>query len=320
MFTTSFITATTRSYHSLHLVVRNLDLTLTWTSIIMIIRFAYLASALSLAAASKSAKTPPFIDLDDNDLEGQIPEPLAKAGKSSSPVASKSSKGKTADEYFIAPFSCPQECISAHGYEAQSHLLVDAVVECDVNDSYQKWKVHRVGSLLKFESFAQHDHDMCLAVVHQDPDHGSNEPGAISLGQSSYPAFFTIGGNDMVHQDPEHASNAPGAFGITGLADGDFFVPIVPPNFADIPNRRNLLSEDEVDGMCSEGKLGMAHCNHPGSYWYSTGGNLLSALCWDQGTPTAMSVDETCTGMNVLNTTMTGDLTTSETFMILGSN
>ena len=112
----------------------------------MIIRFTYLASAVSLAAASKSAKVP------------GTPRPTdaatAKAGKSNSPTASKSSKGKTGDEYFIAPFSCPQECISAHGYEAQSHLLADAVVQCDVNDSYQKWKVHRVGSLLKFESAA----------------------------------------------------------------------------------------------------------------------------------------------------------------------
>ena len=83
--------------------------------------------------------------------------------------------------------------------------------------------------------------------------------------------------------------------------------------------RRNLLSEDEVDGICS-GKLGMAQCSHPGTNWYNTGGNLLSAFCWDHGTSTAMSVDETCTGMNVLNTTMTGDLTTSETFIILGSN
>ena len=243
----------------------------------MIIRFTYLASAFYFAAASKSAKTP------------GTPSPTdaatAKAGKSNSPVASKSSKGKTGDEYFIAPFSCPQECISANGYEALSHLLVDAVVECNVSDSYQKWKVHRVGSLLKFESAAQHDHDMCLAVVHQDPEHESNLPGQM------YP--LTLG------FDIWDWKSSPGG-------DGS--------------GRRNLFSEDDIDGMCSEGKLGMAHCDHPGSYWYNTGGNLLSALCWDQGTPTAMSVDEDCTSMNALNTTMTGDLTTSETFMILGSN
>ena len=245
----------------------------------MIIRLTYLASALSLAAASKSAKTP------------GTPSPTdaatAKAGKSNSPVASKSSKGKTSNEYFIAPFSCPQECISAHGYEAESHLLEDAVVECDVSDSYQRWKVHRVGSLLKFESAAQHDHDMCLAVVHQDADHPSN-----NLGMGAIWAIEAYPGD----VDALYAQQAE---------DGN--------------GRRNLLSEDEVDGICS-GKLGMAHCDHPGSYWYNTGGNLLSALCWDQGISTAMSVDETCTGMNVLNTTMTGDLTTSETFMILGSN
>ena len=102
----------------------------------MIIRFAYLAGALSFAAASKSAKTPGT----------PSPTDAAKASKSNTPIAS--------NEYFIVPFSCPKECISAHGYEPESHLLEDAVVDCDVNDSYQKWKVHRVGSLLKFESAA----------------------------------------------------------------------------------------------------------------------------------------------------------------------
>ena len=254
----------------------------------MIIRFTYLASAFSIAAASKSAKTPAT----------PAPTDADKAGKSNTPTASKSSKGKTGDDYFIAPFSCPQRCISADGYEPDSHLLEDAVVECDVNDSYQKWKVHQVGSLLKFESAAQHDHDMCLAVVHQDPDHLSNDLEALNEAW--------LGWNQLtgVQMGPSVFFNFDGQLVEAG-EDGS--------------RRRNLLSEDEVDGICS-GKLGMAHCNHPGSYWYNTGGNLLSAFCWDQDTPTAMSVDETCNGMKVSNTTMTGDLTTSETFMILGSN
>ena len=269
---------------------------------IMIIRLTYLASALSLAAGSKSAKTP------------GTPSPTdaatAKAGKSNPPIVS--------NEYFLAPFSCPQECISAHGYEAESHLLVDAVVECDVSDSYQKWKVHRVGSLLKFESAAQHDHDMCLAVVHQDPEHVSNLAGK--------PQVFADQGYDVWLGSPSADAPMFVMSEILNRAGYDVWIGSnelsgqIPDAVEDESGRRNLLSEDEVDGMCSEGKLGMAHCNHPGSYWYNTGGNLLSALCWDQGTPTAMSVDETCSDMRVLNTTMTGDLTTSETFMILGSN
>ena len=252
----------------------------------MIIRFTYLASALSLAAASKSAKKTPGTP---------SPTDAAKASKSNTPIAPI--------EYFLAPFSCPQECISAHGYEAESHLLEDAVVECNANDSYQKWKVHQVGGLLKFESAAEHDHDMCLAVVHQDPNHDSNKVGYYDYNVNANNAINFS--KRLLRQSQQPVSLSP---------DGKYVVA------EDGSTRRNLLSEDDVDGMCSEGKLGMAHCNHPGSYWYNTGGNLLSALCWDQGTPTAMSVDETCTGMNVLNTTMTGDLTTSETFMILGSN
>ena len=282
----------------------------------MIIRFTYLASALSLAAASKSAKTPGT----------PRPTDAAKASKSNTPIAP--------NEYFLAPFSCPKECISAQGYEAESHLLEDAVVECDVNDSYQKWKVHKVGGLLKFESAAQHYHDMCLAVVHQDPDHISNR--LEWVGYSDEQGFVWLDGTNL-----DHGVLAVGygqADPINFLGSARLPVDLSTENEVDEYGRKIslgqwidfntdgtfiqnqiLLSESEVDGMCS-GKLGLADCDHPGSYWYNTGGNLLSALCWDQGTPTAMSVDETCTGMNVLNTTMTGDLTTSETFMILGSN
>ena len=112
----------------------------------MIIRFTYLASALSLAAASKSAKKTPGTP---------TPTDAAKASKGNTPIAPI--------EYFLAPFSCPQECISARGYEAESHLLEDAVVECDANDSYQKWKVHQVGGLLKFESAAEYD-QICVLL------------------------------------------------------------------------------------------------------------------------------------------------------------
>ena len=83
-------------------------------------------------------------------------------------------------------------------------------------------------------------------------------------------------------------------------------------------NRRNLLSENNVEAMC-DGKLGLADCNHPGSYLFNTGGQYLSALYWDQGVSAAMSVDESCTDLMMLNMTTTGDLTTSETFMLLGS-
>ena len=193
----------------------------------MIIRLTYLTSALSLAAAaSKSAKTPVT-----------------------------SSKSETSYEYFLAPFSCPQKCISAHGYEPSSHLLEDEVSDCDVSDSYQKWRVHQVGSLLKFESAAQHYHNMCLAVVHQDSD--SDE-----VGQFQTPFYDSV----------QYSA-----------------------------------------GVTCNGELGLANCDHPGTNWYNTGGNLLSALCWDQFAPAAMSVNEECTDLRV-----SGDLTTAETFMILG--
>ena len=306
----------------------------------MIIRLTCLTSALTLAAASKSAKTPGT----------PAPTDASKAGKSTAPIASKSSKSKISDEYFIAPFSCPQKCISAHGYELESHLLEDAVTECDASDSYQKWKVHRVGAFLKFESAAKYDHNMCLAVVHQDSDHETNtlqwvdvdapsdhESNTLQwvdegkelelLGEDGdYIDFFFQGGLvDPHNQYPAYAfgyqfdpkrSGDPVGFGagplfVLGL-DG------LDPMIMYGRGPELLFSENDVDGICN-GKLGLAHCSHPGSNWYNTGGNLLSAFCWNHDTPTAMSVDEDCTGMRALNTTNTGDLTTSETFMILGS-
>ena len=116
----------------------------------MIIRLTYLASAVSLAAASKSAKTP--------GTGTQAPTDASKAGKAPS---SKSSKA--GGEYFIAPFSCPQKCISADHY-VLNHLL-DAVSECDTSDEYQKWNVYFDGDSLKMESAAHNDGGMCLAII-----------------------------------------------------------------------------------------------------------------------------------------------------------
>ena len=248
----------------------------------MIIRFTYLASAVSLAAASKSAKTPGT----------PTPTDAAKAGKSTAPIASKSSKSKTSNEYFIAPFSCPQKCISAHGYELESHFLQDKVVECDASDSYQKWKVHRVGGFLKFESAAQYNHNMCLTVMHQDPDHVTNTAGF------------------------RYVISPTGSIPSSMYPLNSIFIPVTSgatPSAYD-------FSESDVGGICSYGKLGLAHCDHPGSNWYYTGGNLLSAFCWNHGASTAMTIaDQGCDDVRVFNTTNTGDLTTSETFMILGS-
>ena len=292
----------------------------------MIIRLTCLTTALSLAAASKSAKTP----------RTPTPTDASKAAKSTSPIASKSSKSKTGDEYFIAPFSCPQKCIDAHGYELESHLLEDAVSECDASDSYQKWKVHRVGGFLKFESAAKYDHNMCLAVVHQDSDHESNKVGA----GGDYIDFFFQGsaeeenlGNGLV--DPYNQYPAYSFFTSSSQSWTFGVVPDTGSSNLWVYSENNvgngdtnallngaaaiLFSENEVDGICNDGKLGLAHCSHPGSNWYNTGGNFLSAFCWNHDTPTAMSVEEDCTNLRVLNTTNTGDLTTSETFMILGS-
>ena len=311
----------------------------------MIIRLTYLASSVfSLAAASKAGKS----------VSEPTPPSTSKAGKSSpaptysmsysmstpSPSGSKSGKGNgskssksKSDEYFIAPFSCPQKCISAEPYELSNHLLVDgAVTDCDASDSYQKWKVHRVGSFLKFESAAQHYHNMCLAVVHQDPNHDSNTAIWVNAERDPSSSTYTVGyGSNGVDYFlvknswgtswlvPSYLTDAGDgnsvgvdqyllAGGQTLFSENDVDNAIVP-----------FLSENDVDGICS-GILGLAKCDHPGTNWYNTGGNLLSALCWNHDTSTAMSVNEECTGMEVVDTTISGDLTTSETFMLLGSD
>eukprot|EP00984_Skeletonema_dohrnii_P007509 scaffold2731_cov154-Skeletonema_dohrnii-CCMP3373.AAC.2 len=53
---------------------------------------------------------------------------------------------------------------------------------------------------------------------------------------------------------------------------------------------------EEVDEICT-GQLGLLDCNHPGTNWFNTGGQFLSASCWNQGVSAAMSVDESCTDL-----------------------
>mmetsp|Transcript_9484 Transcript_9484/g.14012 ORF Transcript_9484/g.14012 Transcript_9484/m.14012 type:complete len:290 (+) Transcript_9484:130-999(+) len=264
----------------------------------MIIRLTYLASAFSLAAASKSSKssgpapTPPIdtakagksasasvslsLSPKSGKSSGPTPTDAAKAGKSSSPNASKSGKSSKAGEYFMAPFSCPQKCISGQNYAMLSGEIDDAVMICDASNEYQMWKVHIDGTFLKFESAAHYDEGMCLAVVHSDPSHESNK------------AIY--GG---------HAHGM--GFGF------DYY-------------RKHLgyvHSSEDVDEICS-GQLGLLDCNHPGTNWFNTGGQFLSASCWNQGISAAMSVDESCTDLTV--DTSSSVITKSETFMLLESD
>ena len=245
----------------------------------MILRLTYLTSVFSLAAAARTKTVD--VKSGSSSMSMSTPSPSgSKSGKGTTP-GTKSVKipgaksNKAGAEYFIAPFSCPKSCISAQDYVLSNHLLDDAVSECDAGDDYQKWKVHQSGGFLKFESAAQYDEGMCLAVVHPDPTHESNRR-----------LFIMIGGVRAV--------------------TSTWIWPL-----------SSELSEDDVDEMCT-GQLGLADCNHPGSYWYNTGGQYLSALCWNQGVSAAMSVDESCTDLTV--TSNSTALTTSETFMLLESS
>jgi len=244
----------------------------------MILRLTYLTSVFSLAAAARTKTV--YVKSGSSSTSMSTPSPSgSKSGKGTTP-GTKSVKipgaksNKAGAEYFIAPFSCPKSCISAQDYALSNHLLDDAVSECDAGDDYQKWKVHQSGGFLKFESAAQYDEGMCLAVVHPDPTHESNRR-----------LFIMIGGVRAV--------------------TSTWIWPL-----------SSELSEDDVDEMCN-GHLGLADCDHPGSYWYNTGGQYLSALCWSEGVSAAMTTD--CTDLGVADSS-TSDLTTSETFMLLESD
>eukprot|EP00574_Skeletonema_japonicum_P006666 CAMPEP_0201714668 /NCGR_PEP_ID=MMETSP0593-20130828/1048_1 /ASSEMBLY_ACC=CAM_ASM_000672 /TAXON_ID=267983 /ORGANISM="Skeletonema japonicum, Strain CCMP2506" /LENGTH=245 /DNA_ID=CAMNT_0048203963 /DNA_START=109 /DNA_END=846 /DNA_ORIENTATION=+ len=215
----------------------------------MIIRLAYLTSAFSLAAASKSSKIAaptPSTDTASTSKSNKIAAPTASTSKSSKSPTAKSSSGPTltdtskagksigsksskTDGYFVAPFSCPQSCITGQNYELSTDTLEDAVTVCDATNEYQMWKVHVDGTFLKFESAAHYDEGMCLAVKE----------------------------------------------------------------------------------TCSGG-LSLADCSDPESEWIGTGGQLLSALCWSQGTSAALSVDGGCNDLIVDSS--------SETFLLLESD
>lgn len=87
------------------------------------------------------------------------------------PSNSKAGKGgqSLSQGIFIAPSFCSTKCLSGK-YHPDSHLLVDAIQECDAGDSYQKWIGHQTGMLYKFESDAAAARGYCLGVVPQGED------------------------------------------------------------------------------------------------------------------------------------------------------
>ena len=131
----------------------------------MMIRFTYLASALSLAAAAKKKASKPTTPSPKT-----LSPKTAKTIPASMSLQAKSSK--TGGDYFIAPFSCSNSCIGAHGINLATMELDDAVEDCDASDEYQMWKVHQFETYIKFESAAHYDGGMCLAV--QDIDDACN--------------------------------------------------------------------------------------------------------------------------------------------------
>ena len=87
------------------------------------------------------------------------------------PSNSKAGKGgqSLSQGIFIAPSFCSTKCLSGE-YHPDSHVLVDAIQECDAGDSYQKWIGHQTGTLYKFESDAVAARGYCLGVVPQGED------------------------------------------------------------------------------------------------------------------------------------------------------
>jgi len=80
------------------------------------------------------------------------------------------------------------------------------------------------------------------------------------------------------------------------------------------------------EGMClaagelCSGLLGLADCNEPETKWLNTGGQLLSASCWNQGTSAALSVDADCKDLTVDAGSSDDPITRLQTFMLLESD
>ena len=110
---------------------------------------------------------------------------------------------------------------------------------------------------------------MCLAVVHQDPVHVTNNLGV-------FPKYPEPG---------YHMNIVPGSLGglmypILAISEQQ----LVDCDTSSYGCNGGLFTEQDVDGICNGGKLGLAHCSHPGTNWYNTGGKLLSAFCWNHDT------------------------------------
>jgi poly(3-hydroxybutyrate) depolymerase len=74
---------------------------------------------------------------------------------------------------FVTSASCPQECLSAN-YAPDSHLLTDAIEQCDAESYHQQWEFLKVGTFNMLKNVGASDDDestdWCLGVVPQEAD------------------------------------------------------------------------------------------------------------------------------------------------------
>ena len=217
----------------------------------------------------------------------------SKGGKNPPNYSSKAHKESTS--FFVASAACAQKCISAN-YPVDSHLLKDAIQQCDAASSRQMWDIVPVpdSTFVKVKNAgASGDsaNGYCLGVVPQV---------ARALGTK------VDGDDDM-----------------TRVADGGYGYGSTNAIYQDRDADELLFPGDgyeyEDHDMCSNGsKLGLVSCDHPTSQWYSTDGQLISSYCLSIGLSSFLSVNEGCTDLH-LSTTSDGATAISrkETFMAI---
>ena len=78
------------------------------------------------------------------DKEESSTSSTSKGGKNPPPPNS-SKAHKESTPFFVTSASCPQECLSAN-YAPDSHLLMDAIEQCDAESYHQQWEFLKVGT------------------------------------------------------------------------------------------------------------------------------------------------------------------------------
>ena len=220
----------------------------------------------------------------------------------------------------ILTFSLPGKCVDAdEGLNPETWLLdQDVFVDCNAGDVGQDWIRHQEGNIVQWESALHRGY--CIATEH---DHNVVDPDGV--GQTLSHAALAVGlgwsansGAYIVFEKPSESDR------LTVIYQNSNFFETNPlmssANDEVVTFGSNNLDTNTTIDACTNGTVGLMHCENPATQWYDAGSRLLSLTCWKAGYSTALTVvgddDDT---LELKSVQVDDVLTTDSQFMFVES-